>query len=86
MTTITLNNRELTFLPDGTKPPKGYRKLTTTTTITKSIAKGIVERLFVDFYKDYTDPNNFFGCPFASFESLLEHHSLTGRYAVIEKI
>lgn len=86
MTTITLNNRELTFLPNWTKPPKGYRKVTTTTTITKPIARDIVERLYVDFYKDYTDPNNFFGCPFASFESLLEKHSLTGRYAVIQKI
>jgi hypothetical protein len=86
MTTITLNHRELTFLPDCTKPPKGYRKLTTTTAITKPIAKSIVEAKYGEFYVDYTDPSNFFGCAFASFESLLEKHSLTGRYAIIEKI
>ena len=74
------------ILPEDKYKFTRYRIVTTTTTIAKPIAKSIVEAKYGEFYVDYTNPDGFFGCPFASFESLLEKHSLTGRYAVIEKI
>lgn len=79
--TITTHNRTLLFT---TERVRGLKRLANTYTITKAQARSIVEPKYGEFYKDYTNPTCFFGNPLESFESLLQHHSLTGKFNVYE--
>lgn len=79
--TITTHNCTLLFTPDRVR---GLKRLANTYTITKAQARSIVEPKYGEFYKDYTNPTGFFGNPLESFESLLQHHSLTGKFNVYD--
>lgn len=70
-------------------PSGNYTYLCTTTDITEEIAAGIVDdhRRYIGEYKDYdlnTSPDNGrYSTAKWSFKSLLQKHSLTGRYAIL---
>ena len=81
--TITTHNRTLLFT---TERLKGLKRLANTYTITKAQAKRIVEPKYGEYFRNYTDPDGFFGNPLESFESLLQHHCLTGKINVYEKL
>ena len=78
---VATHNRTLLFT---TERVRGLKRVANTYTITKAQARSIVEPKYGEFYKDYTNPDGFFGNSLESFESLLQHHSLTGKYNVYD--
>lgn len=69
------------ILPEG-----NYRLIATTDTITEEQAANIVKRKDNGMYIDYLHYGEPYHNATISFKSLLQHHSITGRHAIIEQL
>lgn len=66
---------------------RDYNFIATTDTITEQQAAMFVDNMDRDWlYRDYTTPyiHHVYTTALYSFKSLLQHHSITGRHAIIE--